>query len=359
MLQLRRAMLWTLIAASVPVFACDDGFTAFQDTVYKKVRRDCALCHDGSVKKAPPFATDDPNSSYNMLLNYMNFSSIDKSLLVIRAGNGHCNKPNCNKDSGKEMSQVADKWWTTGEKVCERNGKYFTASVPLPMNMPTKGKGFAKMSFNLGTIKNTLNGMAFEIDVQDYIPESAVTYGAYMFRAPRLVGGKKSIVIKDLKVMLNGRYDIIYNAYTAVNRSIPFFNVGTMATPILSAEAMMVLKDGLPNPELMISFVAIDPTQDTASCLNSASFKQNMKPAIMTNCAGCHTNTAATMSERMLDLTAGDDKLCQMASAFIEPSQPMVTPLLDIPAKGLYGHPMLTDQKRMEFVQAYRTWLSQ
>src|SRR5436190_717527 len=85
--------------------ACEVGFQAFLPTVYAKVRRDCALCHDGSKvgMGAPPFATDDPNSSYQQLLNYMNFTNINESLLVIRAGNNHCGESNCNPASGADM----------------------------------------------------------------------------------------------------------------------------------------------------------------------------------------------------------------------------------------------------------------
>ena len=359
------SLLGLVFLASSGAAACDSGFAAFQTTVYAKVRRDCALCHDGTNRKlgAPPFATTDPTSSYNQLLSYMNFSNIPESLLVIRAGNGHCGKVNCQAPSGQEMATLAGQWWDNGEKACERNGHYFSSEIDVPADLPNVDVGFATLSFDLSAIKPELNGMSLEIEAQNFINKSADTKGMYRFRSPRLVGGKNSVYLKDIKILLNGTYDVINNAYTTIDRISPFFNLGTSglsATPVLSGETLLILKDGLANPKVSVSFVDIGAKSDAAACANMSGFASRVQPLLATyNCASCHQSKGVSIGERLFDCTAPAAGQCQVASALIDPQYFMVSPLITFPSQGLYNHPVLTDTQRYDYVKALKTWLNQ
>ncbi len=355
------AFLVASLMTSVSAIACDDGITAFQATVYAKVRRDCAKCHDGSNPKAPPFATADMQSSYNQLLSYMNFSKIEESLLLFRAGNGHCGMDNCRETSGKEMLDLATQWWDRGEKVCERNGHYFTQEMPLPDTLPTKDQGFMTISFDLGTIKPELSGMSFQIEAQSYIEKAANTRGMYRFRSPRIVGGKNSVYVKDIKVLVNGRFDVIYNVYTTIDRVVPFFAVKDAvgrAVPVLSSETLLTLKDELPNPKLSISFVEIEPRDEPGECINMDGFKSGVIPLLATgNCVSCHDGNGKTMGEKVLNCNAEAGKLCQIVSALVDPRYYRVSPFITVPSQGVFNHPALTDAQRYDYVKVVKNWL--
>jgi hypothetical protein len=358
---LRKSVLAMILIAGPLTFACDEGFQAFQATVFAKIRKDCAKCHDGSVKIAPPFATPDAFTSYQMVSSYMNFTTLEESLLVVRAGNGHCGLDNCRPPSNQEMLEMANGWWDGGEAKCERNGRYFSEEVMLPNNLPTPEQGFMTLSFDLGKIKPELTGYTMQVDAQDYLPKTEVTRGAYRFRSPRVIGGTGSVEVKDLKVLLNGKYDVIYNQYTGIQRVIPFFDVGGMPrTPVLSGESIIMLKDSLPVTKVSISFVDINPSSSAPVCLNQDMFEKTLKPVMQTsNCASCHNSAATTVGEKILDLKASTESVCKVSSALVDPSFWQISPLYSIPNKGLFGHPQLTDDERIAFAQALRTWLNQ
>ncbi len=360
-LNVRLCVLFALLWTGAHAQACDEGFAAFKDTVYKKVRVSCGECHDGSRPGAPPFATADSWSSYNQLLSYMNFSTIEDSLLVYRAGNSHCGKSNCNADSGREMLQMGKAWWANGEKVCERNGHYFTAPALIPLNFPGPGQGFTTLTFDLGTIKEELKGITFQIEGQTFVEKGPGTRGLYMFRNPRLTGGQKGIYLKDLKILLNGRYDVINNEYTPIDRSFPFTKIdgGITATTMLSPASLLVLKDELPNPAVQVSFVDVAVNNDAIPCTNLQAFNNTVVPLLKDmKCATCHDGrTAASLGERVFNCNMPTEQLCQVSSSLAGGRSLMVSPLVLVPSQGAFNHPMLTEEQRYKYVAALREWL--
>lgn len=349
------------LAFSPAALACDSGFEAFKKTVYAKVRRDCVECHDGSKAKAPPFATDNAESSYSQLLSYMNFSKVDESLLVYRAGNNHCGKENCQETSGKEMAKLGEEWFQSGEKICERNGRLFSEDVLIPESLPGADSGFQTVAIDLGSMKPELKGISFQVDIQNYMDKSSVTRGAYRFRSPRFVGGTNSIYVKNMKVLLNGRYDVIYNQFSTIDRTFPFLSTNIMnSTPVLSASTIIVMKDELKNPKLSVSFMEIELRKEDMRCENLATFTSKVEPLLKSNnCASCHNSSGKSVGEGTFDCTVAAQTLCGTASSLIDPKYLMVSPLISIPSQGLYKHPQLTDEQRYEYVAAIRSWLNQ
>lgn len=355
------ALSFTLLSLQSLGEDCVSGFDSFKTTVYPKIRRDCALCHDGSRSVAPPFATTDVSNSYSQLVSYMNFSSLEESLLVVRAGNGHCNRVNCQAESGREMNALAAQWWEGGEKTCERNGRYFTEAMALPEDLPGESAGFKTLSFDLAGAKPELKGITLQIDVQNYMDKSSISKGAYRFRSPRLIGGKEAIYIKDLKILLNGKYDVVYNAYSTINRNFAFFEIpnSISATAVLSAEMIIMLKDSLPLPKISVSFVEISKVKEVLSCENSDLFKTTVLPVLNeAKCATCHNSKGETLGQKLFDCTAEPTTLCNRASSLVDPFYTQVSPMIVIPSKGLYEHPQLTEEQRYQYVRAIKTWLN-
>jgi hypothetical protein len=131
------------------------------------------------------------------------------------------------------------------------------------------------------------------------------------------------------------------------------------ATPLLSSESVIVLKDGMPSPKVGVSFVDIALTSDAPVCQNLSGFSAKMKPALTaTNCATCHNSKGTAIGERLLDMNSSNDALCKQASAMVDPDFLLISPLVSIPSKGVFGHPQLSDGDRTTLVQALRDWLN-
>lgn len=341
--------------------ACNEGFEAFQKTVFEKVRRDCVKCHDGKRPEAPPFAVNDPQKSYQHLLNYMNFGKIEESILVFRAGNGHCKEESCEFESGLEMEEKAREWWNSGEKSCNRNGKYFSAEVALPEKLPTPKEGFQTLTFDLSPIDRSLEGISFQFDIQEYIPTSNVTKGAYRIRSPRFIGGQKAIKVKDIKILLNGMYDSVYNAYTFLSKTVPFVRLdeSKMVTPVLSGLTLILLKDGLANPKLSVSFMEINIAEE-APCISKDIFKRKVIPTLFRmRCDTCHNNEISSTGTRILNMEDEPGVICQSATALVDRDSFYMSPLIAYPTRGHLGHESLGDVETREFIDAVKLWINQ
>lgn len=350
-----------LIFLSSPALACDDGFEAFLTTVYKQVRQDCARCHDGTRPTAPPFAVSDAMASYNMLLNYMNFSKPEASLLVVRAGNGHCGTSACEEESGIEMAENAKTWWAQGENRCFRNGKYFTEEITLPANLPSPANGFMTLTFDLGQANPELKGTFVQLDVQDFQPASDSTPGAYRVKSPRFVGGRDAVRFKDIKVLLNGKYDPIYNAFTIEDKKTSFvatnLKAAAVATPILSGHSMIILKDTLTNPTMSISFVEVAPDQNT-KCGAQDEFEKNVLPMMRTlNCATCHNQQGTVAGTQLLNMSRPINELCNISQELTNSSYPMSSAMISVPTRGLFGHPKISEKDNTAYVQVVKSWI--
>ena len=318
------------------------------------------MCHSGKRPDTPVFASGDPQKSYEFLSRYVRFNKIEESILVVRAGNGHCGLAIC-KDSSDMMAQV-EKWWKDGENSCQRNGKFFSEELPVPPTLPSAESGFGTLSFDLAPNGPQFKGVKLLIDAQDYVKASDKSKGAYRFKSPRLVGGTSPIYLSDVKILLNGNYDFGYNPYQAIERTVYFQpdSTSTMGSisPVLSGQTSIVVKDGVPNPKLQISFSALEVTTGSAACYRGDVFKSEVMGAISTlNCATCHQSMANATGARAFDCSAGVEDLCKTATGLVDMKFKRASPLLVFPVKGLEGHPGLKPDELETYSTAITKWL--
>ena len=339
---------------------CQPGLAAFERTVYAKVRRDCAGCHSGVRPDAPAFASGDVKQSYEHLLNYMNFSQPQESLLVVRAGNGHCGEENCEIESGIEMAELAKSWWETGENSCQRNGRLFTAEINVPENLPAPAQGFSTLTFDLLAVDEKFRGVSFAIDVQEYLPKSAATKGALRFKSPRFVSEKQvSLRVKNIKILIDGAYDAVYNAYTTIDKSVSLRKVNTgYASPVLSGVHQVIMKNVLPRSKLSVSFVELESSQVTAACMNERGFKSKVSPVLNDlKCSECHNNSGKSFGESVLNLNSPESERCEVFSELVNSKNFMSSPAVSIPTRSYGQHPILSENDRLKYVGALKDWL--
>ncbi|OQW52127.1 MAG: hypothetical protein A4S09_08945 [Proteobacteria bacterium SG_bin7] len=367
-----KSVLFVFLFSSTSIAAtCNSGYKAYTETLYPKImqKNRCVECHNGSNPKAPPFAVPEIESSYELALRYMNFAKIDESLLTYRAGNGHCAKANCDFDVGIEFNEISQMWWDKGENACNRNGKYFSAEVVIPTPLPPANAGFKTILFDLSPISNEFKDMKLALEIQEYVKTSENVRGAYRVKYPRIVNGEGNIYIKDMKVLLNGMYDSIYNTYTIVDKTTTFvpvelvrrrhneFGLIRSATPVISGSPLIIVKDGLANSKLQISFMEISRGNKMV-CNKNAMFTNIIMPALKSlSCSECHNSSLDDLGSQVFDLTKNIDQACLTATALTEKSFPSASALLSIPTKGLFGHPQLSDQERTNYTKIIKEWL--
>lgn len=342
---------------------CESGYKAYAETIYPKIMQQnrCVECHNGSNPKAPQFAVAEVENSYELVLRYMNFAKIDESLLTYRAGNGHCAKANCDFDVGIEFNELAKSWWDRGENTCNRNGKYFSAEVPIPKNLPPASAGFKILYFDLSAISPDFKNIRIALEIQEYVKPKDNVRGAYRIKSPRFVNGEGNIYVKDMKILLNGMYDSIYNAYTIVDKTTTFAPVELglirSATPVISSSPLIIVKDGLTNPKLQVSFMEIRKG-DKMTCNKDAMFTNVVMPAFNSlNCIECHNSSLDEFGSQVFDVTKAADQLCLITTALLEKSFPAASALLSFPTKGLFGHPQLGPQERINYTKTIKDWL--
>lgn len=362
-MRLKTALLISFFTSAAMATTCDSGYKAYAETLYPKIMQKdrCVECHNGSNPKAPPFAVGEAENSYELVLRYMNFAKIDESLLTYRAGNGHCAKANCDFEVGIEFSEVAKSWWDKGESTCNRNGKHFSAEVAVPKVLPPAKAGFKTIYFDLSPISTEFKDMKLALEIQEYVKPSENVRGAYRFKSPRIVNGDGIIYVKDMKVLLNGMYDSVYNAYTIVDKTTTFAPVELglirSATPAISSSPLIIVKDGLTNPKLQVSFMEISKG-NKMTCNNDLMFTNVVMPAFNSlNCTECHNSSLDEYGSQVFDLTKNVDQVCLTATALTEKSFPAASALLALPTKGLFGHPQLGGQERTDYTKVIKDWL--
>ena len=342
---------------------CKEGFESFEKTLYPVIQNYCAGCHGGGNVKAPPFAVKDAFTSYNHVLSYMNFSDLDKSLLVIRSGNFHCGEENCEFESYDAVSAAAKEWWDKGENRCFRNGRHFTREVMVPKVLPKQGEGFIQMEFPLDNLSAKFNGASIVLDIQEFYPASETTRGAFLIKAPRVINGRGGIYIQDLKVLLNGKYDHIYNQFTNVDNVYNYISVSGMtgvrrATPVLSSRSMILLKDSLEETKLSISFVNIKDSNEV-NCMMAGKFRPVHDVLRSNSCTQCHDGRGNDLGTKVANFSQGSSMNCQLATQLIDPLNLPLSPLLSLPEKGVNDHPQMASEVNSELLSAVRQWLSQ
>lgn len=336
---------------------CEVGISAFTETVHKKVRTDCVLCHgDGSAIKA--FANEDPKTSYYQLLNYVNFAQVDYSALVLRAGNGHCGLASCNEDSGKDMLDQVNAWWEKGEKDCQRNGQYFTEEQSLPTSLPTDKAKFVTMTWDLGSINRTLSGMAFSLEIQQFVNRTEDEPGAYRVRKPQLSMGSATVKLRDIKILTNRKHDMAANGYTYIAQTHSPVSEDSGQYPLLSSQTMILLQDLAEGDKLSVSFEDI-AVAAAESCQDIAMFNAIVRPTMAgEKCTTCHgaPQVPGTEAAKMrFNMDQDEAALCAAFRQRILWEDPLFSPGLTLPLKGTFGHPMVMPQPQST-LNAFLKW---
>ncbi len=338
---------------------CTSGITAFQNTVYAKITRDCKLCHDGSNAAAPAYDSGDLTQTYFSVSNYVDFQNPETSTFVVRAGNGHCGLDNCDTASGADMLTQVKAWWDQGQKTCQVNGKYFTAELPVPADLPEK-TAWTLLQWDLSTVSLNLTGFTFGIDAQYLLKPSATNAGAYRFRKPRLLTGNRPVHVNNIKILINRGFNPIDNIYTIVDRIVsPQHGPAGEAAPYptLSADTLITIPQTA-SDKLSIAFDVIQ-LASSVPCKALDNFTDNIFPYFRQGtCFSCHggeggAGTSPANVTYNMDLP--NDQLCQGVRERVDFSDAIQSPFLSFGARGKFDHPQ-TLPNPDTFAQDFLTW---
>lgn len=211
-----------------------DSISAFNLSVYAIEENKCASCHGAGI--GPQFVVDDIAEAYAFAKGYTNFQDVPSSRLVQRMKDGHCGMV-CQTD-GTEMEAAIRFWWENGESAVNTGASptigIQTVQLTIPAVLPT-GNTFTTLTFNLTNLDPLLlANVQFSIEIQSFGTD------AYRVRRPRLITMGLPITVRDIKVVLNGEYDPLNNAYTNVNTTVP----ATTSQILDNTSVMLILKEG-------------------------------------------------------------------------------------------------------------------
>jgi hypothetical protein len=126
---------------------------AFTQTVYPIAVQNCFNCHSSAT--APLIAATDPNVAYQSVLNYINFSKVSSSDLLVQSANNHCGISNCVNNS-QPFSNALYTWAN------------FRAGVPIPSPSPSQTVSIpsapAGLMYTVNPLAATV-GSAISVDV--------------------------------------------------------------------------------------------------------------------------------------------------------------------------------------------------
>jgi mono/diheme cytochrome c family protein len=334
--------------------ACGEGLNAFSNSVHKMVRSRCTTCHENNSGPAtgPSFAIENVNLSYERIRRYVNFANIPSSYFVRKGGNQHCVAHGVNCEiTHDDVLRELNAWWESGEKICPQNGKFFTGRVAIPAQLPNRDQGYTMMRWDLGSASPDFAGSVLEIEVQRFADRVDASPGGYRFRKPRLVARDYSLKIKDLKILINGKYDVLANAYVGIKQSV---NAGPTGA-VLSARPMIVIQDQAQGDEALISFEVLRkaaPVQCNATKLFSESVGKLVE---VRNCRECHM-AAGTAGNRMFPMDSDTNQLCADFLQRTDFNRPLSSASIEYAYKGVNGHLKVIPSLR-EVVPIWTNWI--
>lgn len=101
---------------------CDEANIVFKDEVHPQLVQRCGDCH-GSTRR-PTFAIADLTKSQLVVAPLINFGSIEDSLIIEQARNGHCDESGCSQPAGSAADvQLVDsiEAWRGSISACSQD----------------------------------------------------------------------------------------------------------------------------------------------------------------------------------------------------------------------------------------------
>jgi hypothetical protein len=342
---------------TAPTEACQSGVTGFKSTVHALFRTRCTHCHDvnADIKQGPPFAVADPAESYSRVSRLVNWDDYVHSYLVTKGGNRHCVGYGYDCATGAPEIQAAlEAWWKGGEADCPRLGRFFTARLPLPANLPVGKDAWVPMRFDLSDIDPALDGAVFEIEVQQFAAPNDPSPGAYRFRKPRVASVLNHVHVKGIRVLVNGKFDSFADAYVPLELTvgaapIPADSRKPLPHPVLSADPLIVTQDKASGDVISIAFEELKAVAQLPACKALASYQKNVLPTLRArNCFYCHSGGDQNLpgddshgALSRLSFAGNDAALCARLLQRVTPWNAQISPLISYPLKGSYEHPRI------------------
>ncbi|MBY0470560.1 hypothetical protein K2X30_05275 [bacterium] len=248
--------------------------TAFQTGFYAAARARCVACHGAS--QSPLFAVVNINAAYATSKTVVNFSNVPGSVILTKVRDGHCGA-NCSTN-GTEWTGFINTWRAAEVAAgnitsaitpvqafaiaAQDNLKWVTGQIVLSGNLPSANSGdrFERIRFplsNLSPEDPDLAAAVVEIEIQKMIDGDGNRL--YRIRNPRLASSVGMVQIKNIQVMINGRFDGIESAFADVDTlvtasAIPSDPSAALHTMPLSNKEILVLQDRGAGDKISLGF---------------------------------------------------------------------------------------------------------
>lgn len=207
------------------------------------------------------------------------------------------------------------------------------------------------LEFDVGS-KINVPGASFKIDVTDYDLYS------YKFSNPRILTPGPNLLVKGVKLLINGLWNPQHSTYTLVDKIV------TDADGKLSDFSMVALKDkGSAMDKVSFSFEKLEVTTQTGATTGGGgggggdslgAFTASVYPISRNNCISCHT-TRFPKHANDNTLTAHDDLLNGGYIDFNNPANSMLVRKVSVQRHNC-GSNANCDNIANQYIQAIQEW---
>jgi mono/diheme cytochrome c family protein len=332
------------------------GQAAYQNTVYKLARANCASCHASS--QSPIFAASKIDVAYKAMTDSrkVDFVDIPGSSLLSKSGrlaDNHCGGY-CNGSHLAEWHAAIDAWWKGGECLSTNScgpanggnkpgqdpipgggapptGRVVTAAVTVPANVPVSLPNNAnpqtiKLTYQLEPVNRDLVRAVFTVDITH-----VASQGYYLLSKPTVTipaGSNYSMTVYDIAIVLNGTTDPNATTYRSIDTIVaPPGGVSMSASPLV-----LTTQRGPGADQIAIAFTEL--VRSTGLCKNLNGFRTgtgSVKALMLANCVSCHGDQGVFR----INAADSDDALCSRALARSNPADASNSPLVLLPQGGV------------------------
>jgi hypothetical protein len=324
--------------------SCEDGKKAYEASFYQFARESvCMGCHAGNHLAAPPWAGADVLDSYHRVKSLVDFSMVDRSTIVIRALNGHCNRPGnpacSDPENARLLSEKIQEWWVNGESKCDDQYRRVD-----PLDLGSVSSQFKEYTWDISKVGSQFSGLQLTVEVKGIIDATTNKVRAYIIRKPRFISAEQgqSLRVRGIRFYLNGSSQPIANAFDELDVTVSIVRsaVGRHNYAVLSPEVLTMQGSDLPADKLFIGIKGLEAVVKP-QCSSTTLFRDKVMPELtrVNSCLACHRRSSVDDSA-IPYMSADVTEACAQMRQYVSPMGASVSTLFEFPLNAnRTGHP--------------------
>jgi hypothetical protein len=355
-MKLMKSLLIIFSLNSFADVACEQGRSAFKNTIYPELLNRCTDCH-GDNGSAPKHSASNLDQAYEIALGSAHYPDFMNSRFLKKVKSSHWSDyGNYPEDlmTEAEANQFLSDWYNQGQKECEGQFKVETESISLPSDIPHLSTGkFKTLSFKVKPLNSLPDTeVKVEIDVQVFSEAKDDIKKSYRLIKPR-IKSNHSIWVKDLKFIYGDIYYQSENGFFDLDQKVSGRKLSD-SFPLLSLNSQILIVRENKKNTLKLGFSHLELIADPICPPENETYQDLLKWLDKTKCLSCHSNSTEDGFKKMP--LSGD--FCREILDRSNRAQLPSSIFIDVPSKGKFGHPQLEFWEGKRLRESYLKWLT-